>query len=274
MALPAPAADHTVVVTGASAGIGAALARELAARGHGVTLVARREDRLRELAAELEERDGVRATVVALDLTAEGAPTGLLDAVDAEGRVLGGLCNNAGFAATGPALENEASEEEATVRLNVLAPHALTLAAARAMAARGEGAILNVSSVYAAAPVPYQATYAATKAFLSSFSEALHTELDGTGVSVTTCSPGPVRGTEAFAAAGAEDLAGQPGVVWTDAQDVARTAVRAMELGRRAVTPGLTNRAAELAARRIPRTVLLPLWKGLAGARLQRALGR
>lgn len=164
----------------------------------------------------------------------------------------------------GAFVENADEDEGRVVELNVVALHDLTRLLLPRMVDRGVGAVLNVSSIYASAPVPHNATYAASKAFVSSFSEALHAELEGSGVSSTVCSPGPTR-TEAFAAGGAEELL-EAGVaaLWQDPGPVAIHGVDAMQDGRRAVTPGATNRLAELGGRLAPRSVLLPLWKRFA----------
>ena len=149
------------------------------------------------------------------------------------------------------------------MRLNVVALHDLTTRLLRPMVDRGEGAILNVGSIFAFAPIPQNASYAATKAFVGSFSEALHAELSGTGVSCSVLSPGPTR-TGAFEASGAPELAGLgPGLLWQDAGAVAHAGVDAMEAGRRTSVPGLVNKAArarlplhathDVPARRAPR---------------------
>ena len=259
MALPSPHPATTVVVTGASAGIGQALARELAARGHGLSLVARREGVLDALALDLEREHGVQVGVHPADLADDDDRAGLLEALRSDGRAVVGLCNNAGLGAFGPVLEHDADDEEQLVRVNVLALHDLTTALLPEMVDRGEGAVLNVGSILAFAPMPHNATYAATKAFVSSFSEALHTELQGTGVSCTVVSPGPTR-TGIFAASGVPEVTDAgPGLLWQDPAHVAREAVDAMQAGRRTVVPGLTNKLAVLGYRLTPRTPFLPI---------------
>ena len=272
MALPTPDPDHTVVVTGASAGIGAALAWELAARGHGLTLVARRGDALDALADELEDDLGVAVAVHAADLGDDAARADLIAALEADGRAVVGLCNNAGVAAIGRIADHDPEVEAGLVRLNVVALHDLTTRLLGPMVDRGEGAILNVGSIFAFAPIPQNASYAATKAFVGSFSEALHTELSGTGVSCSVLSPGPTR-TGAFAASGAPELAGLgPGLLWQDAGAVARAGVDAMEAGRRTSVPGLVNKAAALGYRFTPRTTFLPVARLAQSRRVRRLL--
>lgn len=259
MALPEPTSDSTVLVTGSSSGIGEALARELASRGYGLTLVARRREKLEELASELSGDHGVHVDIVPADLASDRARAKVVRAVRGGERTLVGLCNNAGVGAIGPALDHGAHEEEGVFRLNALALFDLTNQLARDMVERGEGAVLNTASILAFAPIPQNATYAATKAFVASYSEALHTELAGTGVSVTTVNPGPTR-TPVFDNSGATGAAGAgPGIFWQDAEDVAGPAVDGMIGGERSVIPGLTNKLAVLGLSFTPRAALLPL---------------
>ena len=254
MSLPAPDPNATVVVTGASSGIGAELARELSRRGHHVTLVARRRDRLEELAAELGAADARPA-----DLAGAEGRAALLGALRQTGRFVAGLCNNAGFGTFGRLWELDADTERQEVALNVVALHDLSLEVLPRMVERGAGAILNVGSIAGAQPLPGNATYAATKAFVNSLSEALHTELHGTGVSCTVLTPGPVR-TEFMDAADAPEIeARAPSFLWESAPDVARAAVDGMAAGRRVVVPGMVAKVATTAGRFTPRALALPL---------------
>ena len=249
MALPPPTNGSTVLVTGASAGIGAELARGLASRGYGVTLVARREERLRALADEL----GSGAEVAPCDLADAAAREALVAGL--ERRVVG-VCNNAGFGSVGRFAELDAERELRLVRVNVEAVVQLTHAFLPAMLEAGAGAVLNVASIAAYQPLPGFAAYAASKAFVQSFSEAVHEELAGTGVSVTCLSPGFTH-TEFGAAAGSDGSL--PGFVYGDASDVAEAGIEAMLAGRRSAIPGLANRASMLGGRVAPRSLLLPL---------------
>jgi hypothetical protein len=175
-----------------------------------------------------------------------------------EGPEIVGLCNNAGTALFGPVVEHDVDAEDAMLRTNVVALFDLTNRFVRDMVERGRGAVLNMASIVAFAPHPQNATYAASKAFIASFSEALHTELAGTGVSCTTVNPGPTR-TDIWARAGEPNASGFGlGLLWQDAEDVARAAVDGMVRGRRTVTPGLTNKLAVLGYRFTPRSGLLP----------------
>ena len=274
MALPDPSPDTTVLITGASSGIGTALARDLAGRGYGLTLVARRRERLEELAAELRADHGVRVDVHAADISRDRTRTRLVREVRGGDRAVVGLCNNAGTGAFGHLLDHTVEEEDTVFRTNALALFDLTNRLARDMAERGSGAILNTASILAFAPIPQNATYAATKAFIASFSEALHTELIGSGVSCTTVNPGPTR-TEVFDQSGAPGLAGAgPGIFWQDPEDVARAAVDGMVDGRRSVVPGVTNKLAALYLSFTPRAALLPLARAAQSAPVRRFFAR
>lgn len=267
MSLPDPAAGSVVVVTGASSGIGAELARALAGLGHDLVLVARRADRLHELAEELRAAHGREVLVHAADLTEPAARTGLLGAVADAGLTVAGLCNNAGYGLAGRAWEVDPDDDRGQIALNVVALHDLTLLVLPGMIERGAGAVLNVASVAAFQPLPGMATYAATKAFVQALSEALHSELGGTGVSVTTLYPGPVP-TEFGDRAGVKPDEELPGFLVVQAPDVARQAVEAMVAGRRSVIPGAGNKVTGLLGRYTPRTVLLPVVKWQSGGRV------
>ncbi|MGH2967981.1 MAG: SDR family NAD(P)-dependent oxidoreductase, partial [Solirubrobacteraceae bacterium] len=263
MPLPPPGDEVTCLVTGASSGIGAELARVLAGRGLGLTLVARREERLRELADEIAERSGVRAEVVAADVSAARGRKRLIAALEERGLAVEVLINNAGFGSGGPFTTLDAAREASMVRTNVEAVVALTGHYLPQMAERGRGAVLNVASLIAFQPVPFQATYGASKAFVLSFTDALHEEMRGTGVTVTAVCPGPVR-TE-FGAQGGFGGADEriPDPLWLSAGKVARDAVAALERGDRVSVPGPGNQLAALWGRHLPRSVLLPLLRRL-----------
>jgi uncharacterized protein len=265
MALPAPAIDTTVLVTGASSGIGTELARELARRRHNVVLVARRADRLRELADELRLSHGVHADVEPCDLADAADRRALVERLLAGERRVVGVCNNAGFGSVTTLLDSDLEREQQLVRVNIEAVHHLTAAFLRGMVDDGAGAILNVASTAAFQPLPGFATYAASKAFVQSFSEAVHAELSGTGVSVTCLFPGFTHTEfgERADAGDAERLL--PGFLYMEAPDVARAGVDAMAAGRRTVIPGLKNRASMIGGRVVPRSLLLPLVRQVTG---------
>ncbi|HYH90211.1 MAG TPA: SDR family oxidoreductase [Solirubrobacteraceae bacterium] len=261
MALPAPSYGSTIVITGASSGIGADLARQLAERGYNLTLVARRRERMEQLADELREAHDVHVDVETCDLGDTKARAQLTGRLRAGEREVVGLCNNAGFGNLGNFLDHDLEQETDVVRLNVEAVHELTGAFLPRMVEQGAGAVLNVASTAAFQPLPGFATYAASKAFVHSFSEAVHSELSGTGVSVTSLCPGFTR-TEFEEAAGAEDAASKlPGFTWMESDVVARQAIEGMLAGKRTVVPGVLNKAVSTSGRYVPRTVLLPLVK-------------
>ena len=272
MALPSPNPETTVLVTGASGGIGEALARELAERGYGLTLVARRRKKLAALASDLRGRHGVIVKHHAIDVSRDDERGRLVEAVRDDARTLVGLCNNAGTGAFGRVTDHDPGEDEAVFRTNALALFDLTNHLVRDLVAQGAGAVLNTASILAFAPQPQNATYAATKAFVQSFSEALHAELGGTGVSCTVVNPGPTR-TEIFDRSGAPGAAGfGPGLLWQNPDEVARDAVEGMVRGKRSVTPGLTNKLAVLGYRFTPRTALLPATRLAQSGAVRKAL--
>lgn len=261
MALPPSSPTSTALVTGASSGIGADIARRLAERGHGVTLVARREDRLQALATELRDAHGVRAEVLGCDLADPAARDALPGRIAELGLTVEILVNNAGYGSAGQFVTLDAAKETGMVRLNCEAVVALSQAFAPAMVERGRGAILVVASSAGFQPLPGQATYSASKAFALTFAEALHTELSGHGVAVTALCPGPVR-TEFMEVAGAAELASSaPGFAWVPAEECARQAVEGLARNKRVVVPGLAIKVVTMAGQHTPRSVLLPLMK-------------
>jgi short-subunit dehydrogenase len=269
MALPPPDPRSTCLVTGASSGIGAEFARQLAARGHGVFLVARREDRLRELAAEIEREHGVRTELVACDLVDPATWTALPGQVAERGLEVEVLVNNAGFSTLGDVHANP-DRQLGMIRVNCEALVALTTAFLPAMVHRGRGAVVNVASMAAFQPIPAQAVYAATKAFVLSFSESVHTEVRKEGVTVTALCPGPVA-TEFVEAAGFKKSQKEmgPSFAWATAEDVAKVGIEAADRGKRVAIPGAGNRVIAVATQHAPRSVLLrtvaPAWRRIIG---------
>ena len=257
MALPPPAPGSTCLVTGASSGIGAEIARALARRGHGVTLVARREDRLQDLATEISQRHAVRAETLGCDLADEGSRTRMLARLAELDLAVEVLVNNAGFGSAGRFAELDQEREVEMVRLNVEAVIALCGRFVPEMERRRRGAVLNVASTAAFQPLPRNATYAASKAFVLSFTDALHAEVKENGVTATSLCPGPVR-TEFVEVAGMDSAAeSAPSFVWTDADFVAEEAVKGLEGGKRVVVPGKFNAAGALGGQHVPRSLLL-----------------
>lgn len=257
MSLPPPVATSTALITGASSGIGADIARELARRGYNVTLVARRESRLTALAAELAGDHGVRAETLACDLTDAPERDKLPQRIAALGLDVEILVNNAGFATGGPFVESEAEQELQQVRLLIEAPVALCSAFLPAMVQRGRGALLNVASTAGMQPLPFSAGYSGAKAHMLRFTEALHQELGGQGVTATALCPGPVH-TELFEKT-EHPVERVPRVAWAHSPDVARAGVEGLAQGRRVVVPHPLVWAGMTAGRLLPNAVKLPL---------------
>ena len=255
MALPPPGPATTAVITGASSGIGEEFARQLAARRYGVFLVARREDRLRALAAELERDHGVRAEVAACDLGDEAERRRLPGVIAQAGLDVGILVNNAGFTTVGDVHENP-DRQLGMVRVNIEALVDLTTRWLPGMVERGSGAVINVASVAGFQPIPVQSVYAATKAFVLSFSEATSAELKGTGVTMTALCPGPVK-TEFTEAGGFRSESPGPSFIWSTAADVAKAGIEGAENGKRVVIPGIGNRVTANFGRHGPHSILL-----------------
>ena len=243
-------AQEVALVTGASSGIGEALARRIARDGRHVVLVARRAERLEALARELGEAHGVGAHVIVKDLLRPGAPRELVEEVARRGLTVDWLVNNAGFGTAGRFDRLPVQGELDEIRLNVEVLVELTGRCLPAMVARKAGVVMNIASVGAFAPGPYMATYAATKAFVLSFSEGIAAELGGTGVQVLCVCPGFTR-TE-FQEKAAVDVSGVPGFAWMSAEQVADQAVRAVGRGPVLVN-GAMNSLTTAALRFVPR---------------------
>jgi uncharacterized protein len=239
---------RTALVTGASSGIGEAMARLLAERRRDLVLVARRRERLEALAVELRSRHGVEVELLVADLTDPGRLAAVEARVAEEDRPIDLLVNNAGFGDGGRFWERDRDRQAALVDVHVTAPLRLTHAALGAMVPRGRGGVLNVSSMTAFAPIATTATYAAAKAFLSSLSEALHEELRGTGVHMTALCPGFTR-TEFQAREEQEVL---PDLVWMTAEDVARAGLDAVTRNQAVCVPGAGYRALAAGSRLLP----------------------
>ena len=241
------------VITGASAGIGAALARVFARNGHELALVARREDRLRALADEIAATGAHKPLVIVADLERD-APQKIGEALMAQGAEPQYLVNNAGFGLVGVAAELDRAEQLAMIDLNVRALTDLSLAFVDSLA-RHKGGLLNVGSMAGFLPGPGMTVYYATKAYVLSFSEALHSELKRRGVRVTVLCPGPVP-TEFAARAGvSEGLA--PGILTQTAEQVAEQGYRGLMQGRRVVVPGMLNKLVTVLIRIVPRWAVL-----------------
>lgn len=242
---------RTALVTGASSGIGVDLARGLARRGANLVLVARREDRLRAVAEEIVQRHGVKADVVAQSLSEpEGAPR-VVERVRALGVPVDVLVNNAGVGVFGEFKDVPWERQRALLELDLVTPVHLAHAFLPDMLLRGEGWILNVSSIGAFLPTPGYATYSAAKSFVLSFSEALAWELRATRVRVSALCPG-VTETEFFDVSGQTRSLFQRATVMP-AADVAESGLRALFTGRTSRVPGFLNAASIQSLRLVPR---------------------
>jgi len=243
---------QTALVTGASGGIGLALARQLAAGGFDLVLTARSGGRLEELARELAERHRPRVRVIARDLAAPEAPAAIADELAREGIDVDVLVNNAGFGTYGPFAETDLAAELGMLQLNVVALTHLSKLFLRPMLSRGRGRILNVASTAAFQPGPLMAVYYASKAYVLSFSEAIAEEHGGSGVTVTALCPGPT--TSGFQERAAmEESRLVAGKAMMGAEAVAEAGYRGLLAGKRIVIPGLANRLLAQAYRVSPR---------------------
>ena len=239
------------LITGASGGIGLAIARLLAASGHDLILVARSQGKLEALAAELAAAHGCRATVLTADLADPAAPAALAAEIASRNLAVDVLVNNAGVGLYGPFAGSDWKRERDMIQINVTSLVDLTKRLLPGMIARGRGRILNLASTAAFQPGPLMAIYYASKAFVLSFSEALGNELGGSGITVTALCPGPTAtGFEAAADLGASRLF-RFGTM--SMEDVARVGVDAMMRGRAVVIPGLRNRLMTQSLRISPR---------------------
>jgi short-subunit dehydrogenase len=236
-------------VTGASTGIGQAFSERLARDGWDLCIVARRAGRLEALAKRLRAEHGTKVQVLPADLTDPAALRALEGRLARDAR-LELLVNDAGMGDFGAFARHDREVVDAEVRLNVLTVVRLTHAALRGMLRRRRGAIVNVSSTMAFQPFPYAAIYGATKAFLNSFTEALHEELRGSGVRVQSLCPGLTH-TEIFASAGA-DVSSLPSFLWMEPEAVVAESLSALERGAVVCVPGLGNRALSSLSRLVP----------------------
>lgn len=247
-----------VVITGATQGIGRALAQEFARNGHTLLLVARDEEALARIAREIAARHGVRVEVTAQDLSTEEGCAGVEQAVRRHGLYAETLINNAGTMEAGFFQDADRREMLALVDLNARAVLDLTLRFLPGMVARGHGGLLNVASVEGFIPVPYQAAYAATKAFVLSLSRAVNYEVSGTGVRVSVLAPGATD-TLIHARGGAEHARYVALFPVMTAEAVARTAYRQFARGKAVIVPGWLNRFYAVVQRFIHPAILLPL---------------
>jgi hypothetical protein len=257
MPVPAPHPDARAVVTGASQGIGEALAADLASRGHHLIITARRGEVLAELAEGLTERYGVVVEVRAVDVADPAAREVLC--VELATRNISILCANAGTATFGPVAKLDPAGEKAQVQLNAVAVHDICVAVLPGMLARKAGGILISGSAAGNSPIPNNATYAATKAFANTFSESLRGEVKGTGVHVTLLAPGPVR-TE-LPDQSAQSLVERliPDFLWINTEYTAKLSLDGLERNKIRIVPGLTSKAMSVASGYSPRAIVTPI---------------
>lgn len=249
-----PADRPVVLVTGASGGIGEELARQAAADGHDVVLVARSLERLDRLADELRAA-GTTAEVLVADLeTAEGVAAVASRVQESAGRTVDVLVNNAGFGAVGTFATLPVESLVGEIEVNVVALVRLTRAALPGMLARGRGGILNVASLASFLPGPGMANYSATKAFVLSLTEAIREEVSGTGVQVTALCPGFTK--TGFQARAGVHAAGQEGIMWQDARTVAAAGWAGFRRGDDVVVPGIVNKVSAASVRFAPRSLV------------------
>lgn len=259
--LPAPRDGSAALVTGASSGIGERFARDLAARGHGVVLLARRRERLEALAGELRAAHGVRVETVVCDLADARARDDAVAAIAAIGLDVELLISCAGYGLSGPFAEHDPAAVTGMLRTNLEATAMLCGTYVPGMITRGRGAVLFVSSLAGAGPVPGFAAYAATKAAVTSLGEALHAELRPHGIVVTVLCPGPVD-TEFNALADLDQTVRQiPRLLVADAEGCARDALAGLERGRRIVVPRRAVRVLAGVGAHMPHAVGLRAWK-------------
>jgi uncharacterized protein len=260
-------ARPAAVITGASEGIGAALARVFAEKGHEVAIVARRGERLHALADEIAAKGASRPTVVELDLLQEGAPEALAQRLAAAGLATQYLVNNAGFGLIGPIAQLDPAEQLDMIDLNVRALTALTLRFLPAVT-ETRGGVMNVASVASFMPGPGFAVYYATKAFVRSFSEAIAYELKPAGVKVSCLCPGPVlTGFQERSGMSFDGMMSAIKPALVSADEVARQGYDGLMAGKTIVVPGAVNKLMVWSARLSPRAILLPL---LGSAQMKR----
>jgi short-subunit dehydrogenase len=244
----------TALITGASSGIGERFAYALARRNYDLVLTARRQDRLDAVAAKAREIGAGRIEIIACDLARTAAPLELQSRLAAAQIEVDCLINNAGFGTTGLFARLLLARELEEIELNVTAVVALTRLFLPAMIERRHGTIINVASTAAFQPIPYMATYAATKAFVLNFTEAVSAEAAGNGVRILALCPGPVR-TE-FQAVAKNQSALVPSFFYLDADTVVEQALAAVDRGRRVRINGMMNAVGAVAARLFPRALV------------------
>ncbi|HLI72338.1 MAG TPA: SDR family oxidoreductase [Acidimicrobiales bacterium] len=258
-----PSGRPTALITGASSGLGECFARALAARGSDVVLVARSQASLERLGLELEQAHGTRSEVLVADLRDKSDVDKVATRIR-EGGGVSTVINNAGFGTNGEFARLPVDGEVAEVQVNVLATVVLSHAALEVMVPRGSGGLLNVASVGGFTPAPTWATYGATKAFVLSFTEALHIEAAPHGVHVSVLAPGFTR-TRFQERAGMKG-SGPPAMLWSEPEPVVDAALAALDKNQAVCVPGGLNKAAVVATRLVPK----PLFRVVASQAARR----
>lgn len=248
----------TALITGASGGIGAAFAAELASRQHDLILVARSADKLHQLAAALQQKFNVRVEVIVQDLTEPGAGTAVFNAVNQTNLTVDLLVNNAGFGDYGVFADRPLAKQLKIVQLNIIALVELSHLFLQGMRARKSGSIINVASIAAFQPMPYLSMYAATKAFVLSFSESLWAENKDLGIRVLCLCPGPTESDFFAVAEFPKALASSSGQKLVSAEEVVRDALKALDKNEsNVVTGGIPNQIIVNMPRLMPRKLLV-----------------
>ncbi len=254
-------ARPTALITGASMGLGREFAEIFAAEGHDLVVVARSKDKLEALAKEIRQRHGAEVTVLAEDLTDPAAPERIVKATQAKKIAVDVLVNNAGFGSTGPFSALDRKRELEMVQVNIAALLDLTHRFLPSMLERRRGRILNVGSTAGFQPGPFMATYYATKAFVNHFTEALASELEGTGVTATVLCPGATA-TE-FAKTARNDTTLLFRLSVADSRKVARDGYRAAMAGRAMTVSGLINKVGVVSTKLSPRFMVRKITRRL-----------
>ncbi|WP_293129797.1 SDR family oxidoreductase [Microcoleus sp. bin38.metabat.b11b12b14.051] len=248
----------TALITGASGGIGAAFAVELAKRQHNLILVARSEAKMQQLAAQLQQEFKVLVEIIVQDLTAPGATTAVFDAVVQKGWTVDLLVNNAGFGDYGAFADRPLAKQVEIIQLNIVALVELSHLFLSGMRERRSGSIINVASIAAFQPMPYLSIYAATKAFVLSFSEALWAENKDLGIRVLAVCAGPTESDFFTAAEFPPGLASSSGQKLVSADEVVRDALKALDKKQsNVVTGGFLNKIIVNMPRFMPRQLLV-----------------
>lgn len=251
MPIPSPSSDSYAIVTGASQGIGRALAVELAEKHYNLILIARRKEILTELAASLEQLHKIKCLVRAVDLADPVQRTPLITEI--KELKIDILCNNAGIATFGALLEQDPEFEKSQVQLDVNAAFELMLAVLPGMKARKAGGILVSGSAAGNMPIPFNATYSASKAFINTFTEALHTEMKPFGVHLTLLAPGPVRPENPAPEEESFIDKSVPNFLWMPSVQVAKLSLDALQKNKLRIVPGVLSKGMSVLGNYSPR---------------------